>query len=97
MRSSPVRARPAKPGADTASAPEEIVLRTRRADLAGRTPRQHDYLDKMENKHGPCGRQILKEGLQKIEALDINNQGDLYAKLPLGAATLGGRVEGGDR
>ncbi|MDR0781243.1 MAG: circularly permuted type 2 ATP-grasp protein [Pseudomonadales bacterium] len=30
----------------------------------------HDYLDKMENKHGPCGRQILREGLRKIAALD---------------------------
>ncbi len=32
-----------------------------------------------------------------LEALDINNSGDLYAKLPLGAATLGGRVEGGEK
>jgi uncharacterized circularly permuted ATP-grasp superfamily protein/uncharacterized alpha-E superfamily protein len=32
----------------------------------------HDYLEKMENKHGPCGRQILRDGLLKIEALDLN-------------------------
>jgi len=32
-----------------------------------------------------------------VESLDINNDGDLYAKLPLGAATLGGRVEGGEK
>jgi hypothetical protein len=32
-----------------------------------------------------------------IEALDINDQGDLYAKLPLGAASLVGRVEGGEK
>jgi hypothetical protein len=32
-----------------------------------------------------------------LEALDINNSGDLYAKLPLGAASLGGRVEGGEK
>lgn len=32
-----------------------------------------------------------------LESLDINNSGDLYAKLPLGAATLGGRVEGGEK
>lgn len=32
-----------------------------------------------------------------LESLDINNQGDLYAKLPLGAASLGGRVDGGEK
>jgi hypothetical protein len=32
-----------------------------------------------------------------VESLDINNDGDLYAKLPLGAAELGGRVEGGEK
>lgn len=32
-----------------------------------------------------------------LEALDINNEGDLYAKLPLGSASLGGRVEGGEK
>jgi hypothetical protein len=32
-----------------------------------------------------------------VESLDINNDGDLYAKLPLGAASLGGRVEGGEK
>ena len=32
-----------------------------------------------------------------VESLDVNNEGDLYAKLPLGAATLGGRVEGGEK
>ncbi len=32
-----------------------------------------------------------------LEALDINSQGELYAKLPLGAASLGGRVEGGEK
>ena len=37
----PARANGAEPAA---AAPNEIVLRTRRADLAGRTPRQHDYL-----------------------------------------------------
>ena len=32
-----------------------------------------------------------------LESLDINDEGDLYAKLPLGAASLGGRVEGGEK
>jgi hypothetical protein len=32
-----------------------------------------------------------------VESMDINNDGDLYAKLPLGAAELGGRVEGGEK
>ncbi len=32
-----------------------------------------------------------------LESLEINNSGELYAKLPLGAATLGGRVEGGEK
>lgn len=32
-----------------------------------------------------------------LETLDIQNEGELYAKLPLGQATLGGRVAGGER
>jgi hypothetical protein len=32
-----------------------------------------------------------------VESMDINNDGDLYAKLPLGSATLGARVEGGEK
>jgi hypothetical protein len=32
-----------------------------------------------------------------LESLDIANEGELYAKLPLGAASLGGRVEGGEK
>lgn len=32
-----------------------------------------------------------------VESLDISNEGDLFAKLPLGAATLGGRVSGGEK
>ena len=54
------RAKSAEPAAESAAGPNEIVLRTRRADLAGRTPRQHDYLDKIL-KHditfglGPAG------------------------------------------
>ena len=32
-----------------------------------------------------------------VEKIDIGNEADLYAKLPLGAATLGGRIEGGER
>jgi hypothetical protein len=32
-----------------------------------------------------------------LEALDINNEGELYAKLPLGAVSLGGRVQGGEK
>lgn len=32
-----------------------------------------------------------------VESIDINNEGELYAKLPLGAATLGGRVQGGEK
>ncbi len=32
-----------------------------------------------------------------LETLDIHNEGELYAKLPLGQATLGGRVAGGER
>ncbi|MFO7561306.1 MAG: hypothetical protein R6X02_01580 [Enhygromyxa sp.] len=32
-----------------------------------------------------------------LETLDIHNEGELYAKLPLGQATLGGRVQGGER
>jgi hypothetical protein len=32
-----------------------------------------------------------------LETLDIHNEGELYAKLPLGQASLGGRVAGGER
>lgn len=32
-----------------------------------------------------------------LESIDISNEGELYAKLPLGAASLGGRVSGGER
>jgi hypothetical protein len=32
-----------------------------------------------------------------LESLDIHNEGELYAKLPLGAASLGGRVRGGEK
>ena len=32
-----------------------------------------------------------------LETLDISNEGDLFAKLPLGSATLGGRVSGGEK
>ncbi|PRQ08911.1 hypothetical protein [Enhygromyxa salina] len=32
-----------------------------------------------------------------LETLDIHNEGELYAKLPLGQASLGGRVSGGER
>lgn len=32
-----------------------------------------------------------------VEKMDISNEGDLYAKLPLGAATLGGRVSAGEQ
>lgn len=32
-----------------------------------------------------------------VEVMEIENEGDLYAKLPLGAATLGGRVQGGEK
>ncbi len=32
-----------------------------------------------------------------MESLDIANEADLYAKLPLGAATLGSRVQGGEK
>ena len=50
------RAKVAKPEAG----PNEIVLRTRRADLAARTPRQHDYLHSILNHDisfglGPAG------------------------------------------
>jgi hypothetical protein len=31
-----------------------------------------------------------------VEKMDISNEGELYAKLPLGAATLGGRVAAGE-
>jgi hypothetical protein len=31
-----------------------------------------------------------------VEKMDISNEGELYAKLPLGAATLGGRVSAGE-
>lgn len=31
-----------------------------------------------------------------LEKIDISNEGELYAKLPLGAATLGTRVQGGE-
>src|SRR5689334_5903292 len=31
-----------------------------------------------------------------LETLDIHNEGELYAKLPLGQATLGGRVSAGE-
>jgi hypothetical protein len=33
----------------------------------------------------------------QLETIDISNEGELYAKLPLGAATLGGRVQGGEK
>ena len=32
-----------------------------------------------------------------LETIDIHNEGELYAKLPLGQATLGGRVAGGEQ
>ena len=32
-----------------------------------------------------------------LETIDIHNEGELYAKLPLGQGTLGGRVAGGER
>src|ERR1700722_10318505 len=32
-----------------------------------------------------------------VESLDINDEGDLFTKLPLGAAALGGRVHGGEK
>ena len=32
-----------------------------------------------------------------VESLDINNDGDLFAKLPLGVSELGARVEGGEK
>lgn len=32
-----------------------------------------------------------------VETIDIHDQSELYAKLPLGAATLGGRVEKGEK
>ncbi len=32
-----------------------------------------------------------------LETIDISNEGELYAKLPLGVATLGGRVSGGEK
>ena len=32
-----------------------------------------------------------------LETLDVNNEAELYAKLPLGQATLGGRVQGGEK
>jgi hypothetical protein len=32
-----------------------------------------------------------------VETLDVNDEGDLYAKLPLGAASLGARVQGGEK
>jgi hypothetical protein len=32
-----------------------------------------------------------------LETLEIHNEGELYAKLPLGQASLGGRVAGGER
>jgi hypothetical protein len=32
-----------------------------------------------------------------LETIDIHNEGELYAKLPLGQASLGGRVAGGEK
>lgn len=32
-----------------------------------------------------------------LETIDIHNEGELYAKLPLGSASLGGRVSGGEQ
>jgi hypothetical protein len=32
-----------------------------------------------------------------LEVMDINDEGELYAKLPLGASSLGGRIEGGEK
>lgn len=32
-----------------------------------------------------------------LETIDISNEGELYAKLPLGSASLGGRVSGGEQ
>ncbi|MGH1341407.1 MAG: hypothetical protein ACRBN8_07650 [Nannocystales bacterium] len=31
-----------------------------------------------------------------LETIDISYEGELYAKLPLGSASLGGRVSGGE-
>jgi len=33
----------------------------------------------------------------QLETVEISNEGELYAKLPLGAASLGGRVQGGEK
>lgn len=33
----------------------------------------------------------------QLETVDISNEGELYAKLPLGAASLSGRVQGGEK
>jgi hypothetical protein len=43
---------------------------------------------------GTYGQPIFTSGT--VEGFDIANQGDLYAKLPLGAASLSGRVEAGE-
>jgi len=47
---------------------------------------------------GSCGSYKPVEWTSgSVESLDIANEGELYAKLPLGAATLSGRVQGGEK
>ncbi len=50
--------------------------------------------DSLKGANGAYGAVEWTSG--SVEKIDIKNEGELYAKLPLGAATLGGRVQGGE-
>lgn len=34
----------------------------------------HDYLRRIEERHGPCGKELLEPGLQLINDLDVNSE-----------------------
>lgn len=52
-------------------------------------------LDALKGANGAYGPVEWTSG--SLEKIDVKNEGELYAKLPLGAAALGGRVEAGEQ
>ncbi len=57
-------------------------------------------LDRCRNEsiHGALGAYKAVDWTSgQLESVDVANVGELYAKLPLGAASLGGRVEAGEK
>jgi hypothetical protein len=51
-----------------------------------------------DSVHGALGAYRPVEWTSgSVEHVDISDEGELYAKLPLGVATLGGRVHGGEK